>query len=213
MWLMIVGTLFFIATIAHGIRQKRISVKGLVGGFMITLISLIVVFGLVTLSWSGLTSVVSNEQQKVILLDPQVSLYFLIGYIVAVVLIIGLMVRLISRKIRMENVWAGTLMLWTVLSMVMAIYLPGGSYLILWPLLASLVGLNLSIRLKGDAGKWVSVFFAMPGMLLFAPICYLIYILMTLQIAGALLTVIALAFTLIFPLVCMRSSKPHAQTP
>ncbi|WP_157265962.1 M20/M25/M40 family metallo-hydrolase [Paenibacillus sp. FJAT-27812] len=211
-WLMIVGTLFFILTIAYGIRQKKISVKGLAGGFIITLISLIVVFGLVTLSWSGLTSLVSNEQLKVILLDPQVSLYFLIGYIVAAVSIVCLLVRLISRKIRMENVWAGTLLLWTVLSIVMAIYLPGGSYLIIWPLLASLVGLNLSIRQKGDAGKWGSVFFAMPGLLLFAPVCYLIYVLMTLQLAGALLTVIALAFTLIFPVICKGRSLPHAQT-
>lgn len=94
----------------------------------------------------------------------------------------------------------------------MALYLPGGSYLTLWPLLSSLIGLNFSIRMRSDERKWGSVFFAMPGLLLFAPICYLIYVLMTLQLAAALLSVVALGFTLIYPVFCTRSSHQHSIT-
>jgi hypothetical protein len=212
MWLMIVGTLFFIATVVHGIRRRRVTVKGTIGGFFITLISLLVVFGLITLTWRLLRSSLSNEQLKVILLDPQVSISIFLGCIVITVLIIGLMVRWISRKIRMENMWAGILLLWTLLSIFMALYLPGGSYLTLWPLLSSLIGLNLSIRMRTDERKWGSVFFAMPGLLLFAPICYLIYVLMTLQLAAALLSIVALAVTLIYPVFCARSGHPYSRT-
>ncbi|WP_223285073.1 M20/M25/M40 family metallo-hydrolase [Paenibacillus sp. PL91] len=212
MWLMIAGALFFIATVVHGISRRRVTVKGMTGGFFITLISLIVVFGLFTLIWAVWRSTLSNEQLKVMLLDPKVSILVLLGYIVVTVAIIGLLVRWISKKIRMENMWAGLLLLWTLLSIFMALYLPGGSYLTLWPLLSSLIGLNFSIRMRSDERKWGSVFFAMPGLLLFAPICYLIYVLMTLQLAAALLSVVALGFTLIYPVFCARSSHQHSIT-
>ncbi|MBW7455518.1 hypothetical protein K0U00_15940, partial [Paenibacillus sepulcri] len=72
----------------------------------------------------------------------------------------------------------------------------------------SLIGLNASYLVGEGARSWVSTLFALPGILLFTPILYLVFVLMTLDLAGALITFAALSSTLIYPLFC-RMPRDH----
>jgi len=90
--------------------------------------------------------------------------------------------------------------------------MPGGSYLFTWPFIVSTIGLYVFF-LKGEGvSKWASAVFAMPGFVLFAPICYLVYILMTLHMSEVLLTVAALAFTLIYPIYSRETRHRHKRS-
>lgn len=201
-WFMVFAGILFAGTLWHGIYHRRISFKGLIGGFMITLLSLVAVGGVITLGWSLMRSNMPVDQYESTVTDPGISIYYFIGLLILTVVLNLLLVRLISRYIRAENLWLGTLLLWLLFCVVSTFSLPGGSYLFTWPLLFSLIGLNLSFRMEQGAWTWVSVLFAVPGLILFTPILYLVYMLMTLDMAGILLTVAALALSLIFPVFC-----------
>ncbi|MFX3632723.1 MAG: M20/M25/M40 family metallo-hydrolase [Candidatus Pristimantibacillus sp.] len=198
-WLVLLGAIMFVATLWYGIRLKRINLKGLAGGFLITLLSVGIIYGLITLLWNLIRSNTSSSKYSSILLDSHISIYYLFGLLLVTISVAWLLIRWVSRYIRAENIWIGSLLLWLLLSIGTALYLPGGSYLFIWPLIISLVGLNMSFQLSKGAWIWTSTLFAVPGFLLFAPICFLVYIMMTLDMAGALMTVVALAFTLIYP--------------
>lgn len=204
--LMIFAGILFTVTLWYGMYHRRINFKGLVGGFMITLLSLAAAGGVITLAWSLLRSNMPADQYEATVTDPGISIYYFIGLLVFTVVMNLLLVRWISRYIRAENLWAGTLLLWFLLCVLTTLYLPGGGYLFIWPLLFSLVGLNLSFRMEQGAWTWVSALFAIPGLILFTPILYLVYMMMTLDVAGILFTVAALALSLIFP-VCCRAVK------
>jgi len=201
---MLLGVLLFVATVWHGLRRKRVTLKGLGGGFLLSLLSLVAVFGAITLVWSIVRASVSRSVYISILEDPGVGTPIFIGLLALMLLIVILLIRLISRFIRTENLWMGTLLLWTLLCVGTTMYLPGGSYLFTWPLLFSLIGLNVCYTMGDGASKWASVLSAVPGFLLFTPILYLVFVMMTLDMANALLTISALACTLIYPLFYSR---------
>lgn len=208
MGFMIFGVLLFLGTIWHGMHRRRMNLKGMAGGFLITLLSLGIVYGVIKLLWSILrTSVTSENYEMIMIIEPRISNYYLVGLLFITILITFVFIRWTSRYIRMENIWIGTMILWLLLCVGSTLYLPGGSYLFIWPFIFSLIGLNVGFRMRGEGTKWASAVSSMTGFIMFAPICYLVYVMLTLHIAEMLMTVIALAFTLIFPLYC-RGLKP-----
>lgn len=209
---MIFGALIFVITIGYGIRRRLMSLLGMLGGFLLTLLSLGVVYGVTKGLWSILRAQVSNEQYNTIILDPRISTYYLVGLLVITIIITFMLIRWISRYIRSEHIWSGGLLLWLLLCVGTTFYLPGGSYLFTWPFIVSTIGLYVFF-LKGEGvSKWASAVFAMPGFVLFAPICYLVYILMTLHMSEVLLTVAALAFTLIYPIYSRETRHRHKRS-
>ncbi|GAA0400350.1 hypothetical protein GCM10008933_33640 [Paenibacillus motobuensis] len=207
-WFTGLAVLLFIATVWHGIYARRVQWMGLVGGLFVSLLTLVVIYGINTLLWGLLRSGISEDRYQQILMDPQVSVYYLAGSLLVTLLLAILIVRVGSRFIRSENIWLGAMTLWLLLCVGTSIYLPGGSYVFTWPLVFSLIGLNLLFFMEEEARGWLSTLFAVPGFVLLTPICYLIYYLLTLNMAGALMVIAALAFSLIFPLFC-RPRKAH----
>lgn len=207
--LLLAGILLYAAAIIHAIVRKGVTIKGMLGGFFLCLLSLIIVYGVITLLWTLLRHMVSHSQLNDMVLDPKISLAVLMGLLLVTLVVIVIIIRWTARIIRMDNMWAGTLLLWVLLSISTALYLPGGSYLFLWPLIGSIIGFHLFIRnrTKQGAMQWSASLSAMPGLLLFAPICYLIYILMTLGMAAALCTIAALALSLIYPVIGSASRQ------
>lgn len=207
-WFTGFAVLLFIATVWHGIYARRVQWMGLVGGLFVSLLTLVVIYGINTLLWGLLRSRISEERYQQILMDPQVSVYYLAGSLLVTLLLAILIVRVGSRFIRTENIWLGALTLWLLLCVGTSIYLLGGSYVFTWPLVFSLIGLNLFFFMEEEARNWLSTLFAVPAFVLLTPICYLVYYLLTLGMAGALMVIAALAFSLIFPLFC-RPRKVH----
>lgn len=210
--LLVIAALVFLATLWHGFARKRLSLLGMTGGFLVTMVNVGVIFGVIKLLWALLGSILAEDTYVLVLTDPKVSLYVFVGTVVCTVLLQWGMMRWGTFKIRVDNVWAGVLLLWFLLSIALVVWLPGGSYMFIWPLLFSMAGFNLVLAVAprmldlGHLQGMVSVLAAVPGIVLFTPIVYLIYILMTMQMAGPIMAIAALPCLLIAPAL-MRSSK------
>ncbi|MCC3372542.1 M20/M25/M40 family metallo-hydrolase [Cohnella sp. REN36] len=199
-WILLFGALLFAATLWHGMRGRRIGLKGIAGGLLASLAILGIVFAAVTLLWLAVRAIVPAAHYESIVKELGVGAFYLIGLLLLALAISALLVRRFTRRLRTEELWGGVLLLWLLLGAAATFFLPGGSYLFLWPLIFSLLGLNVSLVLREGDWTWPAVLSAMPGYLLFTPIVYLVFVMITLDAAGAVLTIAALAVTLIYPL-------------
>jgi peptidase M28-like protein len=95
-----------------------------------------------------------------------------------------------------------------VLSWIVALELPAGSYLLFWPLLVMTIGLLVTALKASPAPQALSIA-GVAGMtaslLLFAPIAYLLYVFLTLQLLTVLAVglLISILFLLCFPFMDM----------
>lgn len=204
--LVLIGILSFFITIWHGMRRNQLRLKGMIVGFLVSLLSIAVVGIVITLVWWGFQSVVSQRQYEHIVMDSSASFPYLIGLFLIMALVIYLLNQWVLRRVQAFNLWAGILCLWLLFAIASSIFLPGGSYLFVWPLLFSIIGINLSFYLLAGHWRWVATLFAVPAFLLFAPICYILLMMLTLNAASVLFVLITFAFTIIFPV--LSSNRP-----
>src|SRR5262249_53682410 len=107
------------------------------------------------------------------------------------------------KRFTVEELSLSGLIVVCILSWLLALVLPAGSYLLFWPLLFATIGL-LSIAMLRRTGQAGAMGLAgLPGtamaVLLFAPVAYLLYVFLTLQ----LITVLAVGLLLgLFFLIC-----------
>lgn len=208
--LALAGAALTAVTLWHGKRRGRLSLTGVVKGLFISLGAL---FGAILLSAVlriALGFVVSSEQYQTILVDPEASIT---GWLILSVLTGGpllLLLRKIAGRMPAEEIWGGILVLWLLISAAAAFYLPGGSYLTVWPLLTGLLALNAAFRMKKEDLSWLTAFGAAPSFILIAPIVYFAGIMLTLHLAPAVLGLAALAGTLLLPLLGRRARPAQA---
>lgn len=193
-----IAAVFYIATLIHGFRSRSLTLAGYIGGFAAALASLALAFGIAAAAWSGLSRFFA-EYRWMLESDPTVSNPFFWSFLCLTVAAMLLVFGFLAAKMRTENGWAGSLLLWLILTVATSYLLPGGSYLFVWPLLFSLIGLNIAFRT--GTTEWPAVLGAIPGILFMAPIIHIVYMLMGLPLAGALCLLTALAMTLVIPAV------------
>lgn len=115
---------------------------------------------------------------------------------------------LTTRWLRTPELALGALALWTVVSLVVSVTLPGASYLTVWPLLGGLLGLALVIARQGR-GPWrltpgrvvVLVLGAVPLLLLYPPFVAEGFIALGLALAGPMMAAVAMAIGPVVALV------------
>jgi hypothetical protein len=116
---------------------------------------------------------------------PQVDTWtnhlYLIGFVLLAVATTATVYNLFRKKVSVENLAAGALLWFLLLLVVVHVYLPGGSYLLAWPLLFGLIVWILKFTLP--AGKLsltklglISAVCAAPGIILISPLIYQIFI-------------------------------------
>jgi len=193
--------LLLLVTLWHGFKRRRLTVRGLGGGLLLALLGIGLAYGIGALAWSIVRAEASPSQYAEIVEDPVVSAFYFVGVLALALAIAFVPVRLVSRWIRADDLWGGALLLWMLLCAGTAFWLPGGSYLFLWPLLFSLIGLNVSFALQQNAAGPLSALAAMPGIALFAPVAYLTFVMLTSEMTAELVAFAALPCTLIYPLL------------
>ena len=128
LWSTLAGGLLFAITIWHGMFRRRSAFGGMLMGCLFSLVRLGAVYGAVTLIWSKLRTNVSDQQYKAMITDPNVSVFYVIGLLFLTIIIVFVLIKWVSRYIRAENIWIGTLFLWFLLCVATTLFLPGGSY-------------------------------------------------------------------------------------
>jgi len=186
-----------------GLKRKQLSISGIILGFLALFVILLAASVVVTI----VNLVVRNVHSEYRLILQGTTYNNELYVLSFVALTIGVALALnnwFRRKISTPNLMAGGLLWWVILMGVTSWWVPGASYLFTWPALFSLISLWIMFRMPAN-GAWSAKslamfsFCALPGIVLLAPIIYLLSLGLSLSLFRAVLVLIILLFALLLP--------------
>lgn len=193
----------FVAVVWLGLRRGRLTASSValgVAAFVLTVVSAAVVAG-------GLWWLISSAQRWAGrgLQDDfyQARLYFVGLSLICAAASIALY-QWFQRRANFEGLAAGAQGCWLVLLWAASLYLPGGSYLLAWPLLFSCVALGFVLitprEPKATLGRFlVLALCAAPGILLLVPMSYSVFAAIGLGTVWVAAALVGLALGLLVP--------------
>src|ERR1039458_8522116 len=130
--------------------------------------------------------------------DPYHPGVYRLASVALAVAVTAALFALFQRRARVLNLWAGALLCWLLLALATSVYIPGATYLFLWPMLFSTIALSI-FAMRPERGATVgSVIllcgFALPGLIMMAPTIELLFQSLTMRMpfVGAFATVLLL---------------------
>jgi Peptidase family M28 len=205
--LMLVVVLLFVLVLGLGFKRRRLSGRGLLRGFLFLLTSLLAAAISVTLVW-WLLGELHPQYDAQFIGDTYNSSFYMLAFTALTVAITSALYVWFSRRGRVESLLLGALCWWLLLSILTSLFLPGASYLFVWPLCFTLA--SLGYRLSAPAPeneptplKYVIVHFIAAGLcvLLLAPTIKLLFVALTVSAAGAVVIFVVLLVGLLLPLL------------
>ena len=168
--------LITLGVIVLGLRRGLLTLSGQAWGFLALLLSMIGATLLVMLVYWTLATFVGSRtsfRQG----DTWTNHLYLTGFVLLTVAATAIFYSLFRKKVSIDNLATGALIWFLLLLIVSHIYFPGGSYLLVWPLLSALIAWILKFTLP--AGKLsltklclISTVCAVPGIILVSPLIY-----------------------------------------
>ncbi len=183
--------LLFVGVVGLGLRRKRLAWRGMIFGFLAWLACAASAAVVSKLAWQALVTT------HLVSLLPYGMAYgsemCAIGFVVLTVAITSALYVKFRKRTRVENLMAGALAWWAILVVLTGCYVPGGSYLFVWPLLASLIPLGPAFASKDRVSPNVLLLTlllpAVSGIMLLTSLIYLFMMALS-TTALAILTVI-----------------------
>jgi len=203
----------FFGVVILGFKTKQLSLLGIVFGFLILFLSMIVAVFVGIGVWLLLRELHSGYK-SVSLVEPYNSSLYMISFVaLAIALTSTIYVLFRKTKIRTMNLTVGGLCWWFTLMVLTAFRLPGASFLFTWPLISSLLALAYIFISKEESKVTVNRFAALslsaiPGIMFFAPLVYLLFHALTINaVAIDMLAIVLLLGSLIphFNLISTRN--------
>ncbi len=189
--------LLFIGTMIVGYRHKRLTIKGLIQGFLGSGIFVGIGIGLIALLWK-LIGLRYGDVLNTFTRYSDFRNIYLLGLCFLMVSLFSLIYGLYARWTSVPDLSAGALLWWLIGMVTTSVFVPGGSYFMTWPLLFAILGLweILFIRDAESAstGRVILLgLLSMPALLIIVQIFYYITIAFSINgvefgILGALLT-------------------------
>jgi hypothetical protein len=189
----LLATLLLVSGIVFNIRRSHIRI----GRTMLAFLSCIAILLAVPAVLAGAQWLLSRLLAgRIIFGDSPANSFLLAGLVLLGFCTAGLLFVGFRKHFNLQELSISGLTLVAILSWPLALMLPAGSYLLFWPLLLTTLGL-LTVTFRNRAAQpGTQAVASLPGtamtVLLFAPIIYLFYIFLTLQ----LITVVAIGFLL-----------------
>ena len=205
--LAVVAALLFAAVVAYGLVKRQLTLSGVAQGLLA-----------LPLSIAGAAVLVAAAQS----LGANGSETAARGYAYRDLYLLGLLALTLAatsgvyvwfrRGVGAQDLTAGTLLWWLILTTLTTLFLPGGSYLFTWPLLFGLVALGLSLVMKSQlptssARQLLFSACAIPAVVLVFPMAYLMLVGLALQWAAVIMALVVLALALIVPHLCGAASR------
>jgi hypothetical protein len=200
----------FVAVVVLGLKRRRLTIKGIVAGFLLFLLNLFVAYVAVYLIWLFIATVQVSMGRSLIDDYYRDNLYF-VGFVLVAVAVTAALYNLYRRKVSTENLFAGAILCWVILLLLTSLFLPGGSYILAWPLLFALLGLAyIFVAKEGKARPLISVVVlglcAVPAIVLLAPIIYMILVALGLSAVAMVMPLVVLLCGLLIPHFALASS-------
>jgi hypothetical protein len=145
-WVLPLALLATLATgivIVAGIRRKLLSIGGTAIGFAALLLGSALVTALVALLWIGIRAV--NDDYRVLMIGSYQSGLYTVALSLAAIALMAGFYWLLQFRVRADNLYAGALVAWTVLTLGASPALPGFSYILIWPLFFALLPLAWTV--------------------------------------------------------------------
>jgi hypothetical protein len=201
--LTIVTTLAFVWLLIAGLRNKRLTVRGLVWGFLALFLSIIVAPVIVTLLWSLIMrfkDVAGVRGQG----EAYESNLFFISFAALTIAITSALYIYFRKKASVENLTAGGLIVWLIALLLTSFMLPGASYLPTWLMLFSLPALAYLLFSKEQPQRsfkflLLLMLSALAGIVLLVPVIYQTFIGLTLGLIGGVMLLLVLLLGLFVP--------------
>jgi MFS family permease len=132
--------LLFVGTIVLGYWHKRLTVKGLILGFAGSGIFVGIGIALISLIWR-LIGLRYGELLDRFTRDSDFRNVYLLGLAFLMIAVFSLLYALYSRWASIPDLSTGALLWWLIGMGVISVFIPGGSYLVTWPLLFAILAL------------------------------------------------------------------------
>jgi len=189
----------FAAVVVLGFRKRRLTISGMIVGFVSLFVSLLASSLAGWLLWKLIWLVRPGPSPA-----ATQSRVLLLAFVALTIAITFAVFAFVRNRANVESLTAGGL-LWLFLLMVIAsILLPGATFVFHWPLLFSLLGLGWIMISPDRAGR--SVFnivvlslCALPGIILLAPIIYQTFVGLTLTWLFVVIALLVLLLGLLLP--------------
>lgn len=195
------ATAAYVAVLGIGLWKRRVTWGDWAGGVMMSLVAGGLVLGLGQLTWAVLRAGVTHVGP---LVEPPAGFRFWLGAMALAVAASTAVHSLCCRKYNATGLALGCLLGWLIELIAITLYLPGGSYLFLWPLLAALAGLAVQMRGPRDGPRsWLGALgvagVALPGLVLLGPCLYRFHVAFVLPLHPGPLLCAWLLLTLLVP--------------
>lgn len=215
--LLVLVVLVFVAVVVLGFRRGQLRVSGLALGFLAFLACLVLVPLAV---WLVLFIVLNLHPQYSLI--PQRDTYnsrlYVIAFAALATAIVAALYNLFRRRIRVPDLAIGALLWWLVLAVLTSLFLPGASYLFVWPLLFSLIGMAVLFAPKNQENVLMRRFIvlllcAVPGIVMFAPLIFMLFVAMTLSFAVPIMLSVVLFLGLLVPQLALMATPSKRLLP
>ena len=206
------AVLIFLAGTVLGLRKKRLTMRGLLAGFTITAVAVAAAALLTNLSLLIVGRFI--RQGDAFFESPSYGA----GVVCLALATITFSYALLSRRTSFENIHQGALLCWAVLAVAAAVFLPGASYLFMWPLIvgvamSSILFLIPEERKPGYLRLATVCLAALPILLLLAPIAQQILIAAARRMGFIAAGLAALTVGLLLPLYRFIASSRRYLAP
>lgn len=197
-------TLLLAMALVLAFRRPEVNMRRFFLALLACLAVLILLVAAVAAGW-WLVSLVLADRRTIN--DSSANLFLLSGLMFFGACTGMLLLGLFRRRLSAKELSLAALSLWCVLSWLLALALPSGSYLLFWPLLLGLLG-NVSINVRNrPTAQWIRSAPAVVGaVFLFAPVIYLLYIFLTMQMVSVVAAALLLGLFLLISLPALEPS-------
>lgn len=211
--LTLIAVVFFITLTALGFIKRRLTGAGIAAGAGALIANLILAPLLVSLAWLIIKKLQAGDASK---FSDAVSQdgFYLLGFASLVVAAISSTQPFLIKKFGAQSLTIGALIWWLLLLVLTTIYLPGVSFIFLWPSLFSLLGLAFLILSKDENPTSTRNFIALaatslPAIAILCPVIYLLPIALGMSFVWLPMILVALLVSLLVPQLHLvtRSSK------
>lgn len=198
--LTLIVTALFVAVLVLGFRRRKLTVSGIIVGFISLFVSLSVASLLGWLLWKLIWKIrpgpsAAATQNRILLF----------GFVALAIAITFAVYTFARNRAAVESLAMGGLLWWLLLMVLTSIFLPGASFIFHWPLLFSLIGIGWMMlspqhkRTRSLLDFVVLSLCALPGIVLMAPIIYQIFVGLTLNWSFMVIALFVLLLGLLLP--------------
>lgn len=199
--LAVLSLLLLVAVIYLGFRRGHLKLTGILFGYGVILMSLIVTPLIIMLIWwlvGGLQSARGLNTQA---LSYHQNLY-LLSFVILTLAINATLYLWLQRKLSLANLAVGAAIWWALLTVLSSLLLPGASYLFIWPLLFYLIGLGYLMldrdwQAKPVNSSVVMSLVALPALVMWSPVIFLIFAAMGFDAVIAVVVMVTLMTALL----------------